>query len=88
LRALVLAPVVRFRFPGLLMQEADQALVADLLFAHRQPVDHLPQRPAILLGHLPQMTQSSGVVIFYPFVYDGPKAIAGSEQCTALMNAF
>jgi hypothetical protein len=48
----VLAPVVRFRFPGLLMQEADQALVTDLLFAQRQPVDHLPLRPAIFLGPL------------------------------------
>jgi hypothetical protein len=88
LRALVLAPVVRFRFRGLSMQEADQVLVTELLFANGNLSITFLSAQRSFSGHLPQMTQSSGVVIFYSFLYGGPKAIAGSEQCTAFMNAF
>jgi hypothetical protein len=61
--------------------EANEALVTNPLnLLQRQGVDHLPQRPSILLGPLPQMAQSSDIVVFYPFVYDGARAIAGASN--------
>jgi hypothetical protein len=49
--ALVFARAIRLRSREPI-QKCEHAFVADLLFAQRQGVDHLPQRPAVFLGPL------------------------------------
>jgi hypothetical protein len=59
------------------MQEADQAFVADLLFAQRQPFDRLPRRHTVFLRPLTADDAMVGRSHILPFLYGGHKASPG-----------